>query len=233
MLNTQDQQALVSHEVYGPLIRRVARQETFRSNAIYGFRIMDSDDLLQDLLIQLIKTDTGVAALGKLDSPEAWLRVTARFMSQAAVDKTLGSRKNDRGVRVGRVDVMDPADWTSDRNFWNCTALFATKPSEPEDVVVDEVNFDRMLNDTHKVIRGIIRKVENPLYREALVGYYLRGEKLKDSRDKKRSQRGHTSLNPEDIASLQAWRTYNFPDAKRPPASKADATALQAAAEKW
>ena len=230
MLTTQDQQALVSHDVYGPMIRRVAHSEAYKSNGIYGFQITDDDDVIQDLFLQLVRTDMGVDALGKLECAESWLRHTARFMAQNAIDKRIGARKDANGKRIGRLDILDVGMFLA---AYEAAPLhfIAPPPPHPEDVAAEDT-FARMLEGTQKVILGIIRKVEHPQQQEALVGYYLRGEQQQNSRDKQRLYRGHKKLAPEDIASLQAWRVYNFPDTKRQPASQAAPEALLAVAEK-
>ena len=216
MLNTQDQQALVSHAKYSQLIRRVARQETYRSNSIYGYRILDAEDIAQDLIIQLIRTDIGVEALDNMRVAEAWLRHTTRYMAQNAVDKAIGAQKDKTGRRVGRVDTIDTTDFTAD---YITRGVFVVDAG-PEEAIVARDHYDRIFDDTSKVIRGIIGKVENPLHREALVGYYLRGETFTRTMEaaRKRRRRGQLELTPKTLpAYKRGGRSVSRMSGVRPP----------------
>jgi len=208
MLNEQEQANLF--EAYGPLINRVSRREAYRSNAIYGYRIVDPKDIAQDVFIQLVRTEISVWAFQETIGAEGWIRKTARFMSQNAIDKTLGSVKDPTGRRVGRVTIWDPLRIDAD--------------IENEDPSPHEVfEFDRLVETVQAEVWRIVNSVEAKK-RETLVAFYLRGEPTDTSAQRQRRSRAHNAISPEDHACLQTWRAYAFPTLKKPP--KVDALPL-------
>jgi DNA-directed RNA polymerase specialized sigma24 family protein len=183
----------------------------------YGFQALTADDVVQDVFIQLTKTDIGVVALDGMRSAEAWLRKTARFMAQNSIDRQLGSKKDAKGRRVGRVDVTDfygPRHGTDDGRPYLDSLEFASMLGIPE-AVVDDIEFAQLRDMVEKTVLGIVDKVQDPDQREALVGFYLR-DQAQDATTKARRRRACASLTSEEVSSLQVWRMFAFPDSRRP-----------------
>lgn len=197
---------------YGTLIRRVSRQVAHQSNARYGFNIVDPDDLAQEVFIKLVEESVNLSAVGE---PQAWVRSTARLKAVHAIEGIIRPGREDgrHGARTpGRVTPTDLTTRTENGYSIANDARFSSEVGIPE----QSFEFEETVTELKTVIDRIVAKVFDLDQREAIKAYYLRGEEKTTSAERKRRSRAHAQLSPEEVASLQVWRAWLFPEAKLP-----------------
>jgi RNA polymerase sigma factor (sigma-70 family) len=192
-------------EEYWPLIRRVAREVARQSNVRYGYAIVSPEDLAQDVYIQLVKSGVD---FDDLDSPQAWVRRTAQHKAFDTINRTLGRPRGGGGL-------VEPLTEEHGRTR-------STRVGRPE----EELEHSESLQECRAVIDRILISVWDLDQRRALEDFYLRGREL-SAADRQRKGRAEKRLAPEDLASLQVWRAWLFPELRnRTP--KTEATPLLA-----
>lgn len=181
---------------YDALIRRVCKQVAFNTNPRYGFEIVGTEDLVQEVYLKLHEYGTDLD--GK-DSPEAFIRTTATTTALEMVNDSI--RRIKHLGWVGRFSFsLDETDIDS--------------PGGPEPEA--EVLHAEMLAELEAIIEEIVSKVKRRDERKAVRSYYLEGAQKVSAAERQRRSRAHKQLDPGEVAALQVWRAWNFPEAKRP-----------------
>lgn len=180
------------------LIKRVSKQVAFRTNPRYGYEMCSPEDISQGVWVHLLKDSVD---LDLMDSPEAYVRQAAVFEAFRIINSTL-RRPDEGGGLVNPVDLSEMPD------------IALSTQGLPEDTVL----YDDLVQRLSAVVAAIVAKVSDLDQREAVEGYYLRGEVQRSGTiEQKRRSRGTRELDPADLASLQAWRSWLHPELKRPP----------------
>lgn len=202
------------------LIRRVSKQVAFRTNPRYGYEICTPEDISQGVWIHLIKDGVD---LDLMDSPEAYVRKAATFEAFNIVNQTI--RRPDQGDSglVFAMDFHQIGIW-EDYGGEVERVLHAPTGDGPE----EQLLYNETVETLSAVVAAIVAKVADLDQREAVEGFYLRGEEQpKSSAVVKRRYRGQQDLTPEELASLQVWRAWLYPElGKQRSSGKVPATPL-------
>ena len=229
MLTQEETQALI--ERYGQTIRDVSVQVSNQFGAAsgdlgHGWKIVEAVDIEQETYAQLIEAETGVEMLDEMDSAEAYIRTTARYYG--AFNQARARRKDIQ------VDIRDHDDhW--DHGMGQVVANradFHAHVRTPEALLMEYSLIDAVRTG----VEYILQQVRSPLQRKAMRLFYLGGLSSREIADKvdlphhairKALQRGRETVG-EDDASLRVWRSFVFPDVRKPQGEVGDPEALKA-----
>lgn len=188
---------LMKVETYWPTIRRIAGETAFRLNGYFGYDIVSKDDLAGDIVATLLRKGID---LGEMEKPNGYIATMARFLGMQSIDDTLRPTRDEEGGRVGTVDPVDFQDET--------LRQFQSRWAEPEGSFL----FEEKVSECEAVIAGILQKVPEGARRNAVESFYLRGKTLGGGADRKARTLGQRTILPEEVASLQVWRAWLYPE---------------------
>lgn len=214
---------------YGPTIKTIAAQVAREYAAPFGrrghgYEVVSADDIEQATYEQLLRSGTTVESLDSKESPEAYLRTTARLYG--AANEAKARRRSVQSDLSGSEDDSEEGALGP--------AIVRDHPStlgNPEEETLSE----DLIAGARRIVETILRRVSSLNSREVARLFYLAGLdspaiaarlKVQDAAVRKALQRARDEVGPEADASLRAWREFTHPGAKRPQATDARPTAL-------
>lgn len=237
MLTQQETERLI--ERYGTTIREVSGQvsEEFHAGAGklgHGWNIVEAAEVEQETYTQLIESGTTATMLDLKESAEAYIRTTARYygaFNQARSrrrDQLVDIREHDgsHGVRTGGLGAVIAT-----------RADFHGSVRSPEALLMETA----LIEAIETGVLAIIEALRSPLQRTAMRLFYLGGLSSKEIATevdlphhaiRKALQRGRETVG-EDDASLRVWRSFVYPEARKPQGEVGAAEALKVIARRF